>query len=253
MSRVIIILLFLNVISCFIFRVFIHRGKVNICDFTIPEFGQPKEINVLIAGFFTQPFSAYRELCQAHLAQEIYVIYSCFGWNAKNSAAQLDEALKKYTGKVNIYAISVGDKIARSMTRCNHIYSINPCPNPCVLRNEWQRKLPPLAILLEAVAFVLGWLSVIPAIPTDDSPYSLALIADQLWEISVNRSTKPYNKSLTSFVLSSKDEYINNDFIFHFYKTSWLPFETIETQHARTTDIAWGTEYNHALEQLQRR
>lgn len=253
MSRVIIILLFLNVITCFIFRFFVHRGKVNVCDFTIPGLSQPERVNVLIAGFFNQPFSAYRELCVSHSEQEIYVTYSCLGWNAKNSAIQLDKVLSRFSGRVDVYTISIGDKIVRNMTRCNHIYSINPCPNPCVLQKEWQKKLPPLAILLEVVTFMLGWLSVIPLIPTDDSPYSIALIADQLWEASVNRSTKAYNRGISSFVLSSKDEYINNDFIFHFYRTSWLPFETIETGHAKTADLAWGTEYNRALENLQRR
>ena len=253
MSRTIIFLLILNSLSCLVFRVFIHRGRMKLYCFFPDGITNPECVNLFIAGMMNQPFSAFFQLKSTHTTFEVYADYSCFGWNAKNSAAQLDKIRYPRSVRVNVFTVSVGDKIARDMTRCNHIYSIDPCPNPEVLYDEPRRKLSILAIILELLVLLLGWLSVIPFFPTADTPYSLALIADQLWEISINRRTAPWNKGITSIIFSEEDEYVSRKKVEQFYKTSQFSKIIIHSKHARTTDLAWSIEYDNALEKLLQR
>lgn len=212
----------------------------------------PSEANILIAGMNNQPYEAYRELSSVNSDHEIFAEYSMLGWNAKNSARQLDKIHFAPTTRVIVYTISIGDKIARYMNRCNYIYSINPCPNPCVLKTSLQKKLPPVAIILRMITFLFGWIAVIP-LPIGDTLISLALFSDQLWEASVNRDTPPMNKGITSIIFSAQDEFIDQSNVKNFYKRAPMPEVIINTKHGRTTDLAWSVEYNNALEKLKGR
>lgn len=254
MSRkIIIIVLLLNIVSCFVFRVFIHRGRMKIYDFDPKGEKAAKEASILIAGLGNQPYSAYKELEPSVGAErEIYAEYSCFGWNAKNSAEQLDEIKFHPDTRVSVYAISVGDKIARYLKRCERIYSINPCPHPSVLKDRYQIILPILSVILEVLTFSLGWLAVIPFIPVEEVHYSLALLADQLFEISLDRRTPPGNRGITSIVFSIFDEYIVPTRVMKFYKNR-VEYTSIHTKHARTSDLSWCHDYNRALIELKER
>lgn len=256
MSRLaVIIVLLINIVSCFIFRVFIHRGRMNIYDFSAEENQAPKEASILIAGLANQPYSAFRELGKSVSASRmIYAEYSCFGWNARNSAAQLDCLKYDRNTLVSVYAISVGDKIARRLNRCQNIYSINPCPHPSVLKDKFQRILPVVSFVSEALVFLLGWIATIPFIPTEENVrYSLALLADQLWEISVRRDTPPGNRGITSVIFSTYDEYIVPTRVMKFYKCPTIPYVTIDSKHARTSDLTWSKDYNNAIMALKER
>lgn len=251
-TKIIIVLLIINAITCFIFRVFIHRGRLKILDFA-SETNETSDVSILLAGIFNQPYGAFFLLPAVKSDHMIFCDYSCFGFNAKNAGKQINAMDIPSPSRVNVYAISLGDKVARYLTRCTHIYGINPCPNPSVLRTNWQKILPPVALSLEIITLALGWIAVIPLVPSDDTCYSIALISDQLWEISINRSTPPDNKGITSLVLSSKDEYIDDFKLWRFYKHLSMPEVTIDSKHGRTMDLAWSAEYNRALEELQQR
>ena len=253
MSRIIIVLLILNAVSCFIFRVFIHRGKMRILDFNPEKEIPPKEASILIAGLMNQPYQAFKELKSVNVERVIYAEYSCLGWNSKTSAKQLDAIKYDPSTRVNVYAISVGDKVARHMLTCTHIYSIDPCPHPYVLREEISGDLAIIAVVFEILSFFLGWLAVLPVISCGESRFSLALIADQLWEISIVRSTPPNNRGITSIVSSNRDEFIDRLKLWRFYKHKTMPEIITSSKHARTMDLAWSKEYDEAILKLKER
>ena len=249
MSRVFVYLIFMNIVSCFIFRAFIHRGRMCIMDFC-PE-RPPKTVSILIAGMKSQPYEAFHLLPAVRSEQMVYANYSCFGWNAKNSAEQINNLTFWDFSLVRAFTISVGDKVGRRLTRCSRIYSINPCPSPFVLKDRLQKRLPLLAILLEVLTFLLGWLAVLPLVHTDGVPYSLALLSDQLFEASVKRDTSSENRGITSIVFSVDDEFLELEKLHRFYKMD-LPVKVIESTHGRTADPDEAPEYDEALKCLMK-
>ncbi len=246
MPRPLVVILLINIISCFIVRKFIHRGRMNILNFK-PSDGQPKDRSVLIAGMMNQPHKAFELLSNVRTEQMIYCNFSVLGWNARNSAKQIDKCDDLINVPLRVFAISVGEKVAQEMSLCNQIVSINPCPHPSVLQKKLRIVLPPVAVLLQLLVFFLGWIAVLPVIPADDTPYSIALLADQLWEISMNRKTYPHNKGITSLILSRNDEFLDNEKIKKFYEYSYRGSTYIDSMHARTGDLEYAKEYDAAI------
>gem|GEM_PF-4266327 len=249
MSRTILVILLLNIISCFIFRRFIHRGRMEILNFC-PQGARPKSCCLFLAGMMNQPGAAFSRLRTATADQMVYAEFSIFGWNAKESIKQLNE----YNGFIEhvpltVFSISVGDKVARGITECKRIYALNPCPSPEVLNFRFRILSPVLAIVLELMTFLLGWIAVLPIIPADDTNYSLALLADQLFEIGIRRS-KRRNIHRSCIVLSSRDEFLDNEKVKAYFWINNRRIIEIDTHHGRTADPEASTLYNRAILRL---
>ncbi len=248
MSLLVILLLF-NSVSCFIFRKLVHRGQMEIIYSVVQ--GYQSGVSILIAGLMNQPENAFSQLKNAKSGQMYYAHFSNYGWNAKNSARQLNNMEYPRATRINVFAISVGDKIAQQLTHCHHIYAINPCPHPSVLKCN-QKSLAVVAVLLQVAVLILGWLAVIPIIPTEGGLYSSALFADQLYEIAVNRKTEPHNNGITSVIYSSGDEFLDNSKIREFYKNNQIEEITIEALHGMTSDPLQSKLYDVAIGQFER-
>lgn len=269
MSRIVIILLVLNVVSCFVVRR-IRGGRMIVeRPNIIPISKNGTRMQILLAGMMNQPWQAYKRLssvAEKSLASDITVFakFSNFGWSSNRAAKQLDELIyQTHVDKVEVYTISVGDKVVRQMMSraIDKIYAIDPCPSPWVLNDDLQKKLPHLARLLEATTFLLGWIAILPLIPTDANRYSIALLADQLWEISVNDNVMPTRAYKTRLVLSRNDEFLNGQKISRFFSNADSSEEfnellakrtaTVPAEHARTSDRFYSRYYDAVLRKFE--
>ena len=132
----------------------------------------------LIAGEMSQPEKAYGRI-EMPYSVRVNMRYSLLGFNPIEAGKQLEELA---LSEDYIVASSLGckalvyshrDDIKRVM--------IDPATHSIILKAERQMRLR-LAPILVVLAYALGWLSVIPFIPTRSGNfYSFALLSDQLY------------------------------------------------------------------------
>lgn len=225
MSRIILILLVINIVSCFIVRC-IHGGRMII------EVPREKLISkdgtkaiILLPGAMSQVNFDYRNLpsvAEKSMKANVTILpkYSNLGWSSRRTAKQLDDILKEtFTDSAEVYTVSIGDKVVRQMetNKIKKIFAINPCPVPEVLSEEMLSELVFSARLFKIMTFLLGWLAIIPLIKTKVNRYSFALFSDQIWELAVNEDVPPTKAYVTHLVLSEHSESLNNNQILRFY------------------------------------
>lgn len=281
---VLLLILWFNSLSCFIFRKFIWRGKANIKIPSKPTaFGRKNSMVVMLPGLFAGPELYFSRL--EHITKKakradyaVLVEYSNFGWSSKTTARQLKKLFKKTDCRdIEVYTISVGDKVVRQIEEVyiKDIFAINPCTSPTCLHYEHQKILPVAARLMRVLCFIVGWASVLPIInlgraktlpgfsSRDDElvkrfsgvRISPALFADELWEISINNDIVPTMAYKTSIILSDTDTIVDRVAVMRCFdprnvtvapKASLL----INASHAATYDDKYYAIYNKALYEL---
>ena len=264
MSIIIISIVLLNMVSCFVFRKFIWRGKMILKIPTQKTIrGSRHSMTILLPGLINQPEFAFSRLISLttklkYVDYPVLARYSLFGWNSKTAARQLDKLIETTNSRrVDVYAICIGDKVVRQMNsyELRNIYAINPCPNPAVLSHDLQRTLPWMVRMLSIVTFIGGWLAVLPLVRFDNVRYSCALFTDQLWELGMNKTVLPTKSYKTSLILSEHDEITNNAALLIYYGQDGEPFKfknglMIPSKHGRTDSSMYAPFYDAALSQL---
>ncbi len=225
MSRIIIIILAINIISCFIARL-IHGGRmiIDVPREKLLSKDGTKAI-ILLPGAMSQANFDYGNLpsvAEKSMKANLTILpkYSNLGWSSRGTARQIDKILKEaYVDQAEAYTIMIGDKVVRQMEsgKIKKIFAINPCPVPETLSDENQTDLPFFAKLFRVGVILLGWLAVIPALETNGCHYSLALFSDQLWEMAVNEDVPPCKAYVTYLVLCEQNKLLNNNQVLRFY------------------------------------
>ncbi len=225
-------------------------------DITPYSSGDVGTMTYLVAGNLNQPAAAFQFLKPELSWCTQNVNYRMIGWNAKSTARQIaDEICAMMPKKAMVYTISLGDHVARYVEEYLRgslellgidleIIAINPCTTVDFM-------IPPLGALLkigapvfEVACHALGWLSVIPVIPTVGGRCSLILLADQYWTIAYDRP--PHETSHTIGVICSKpdeekdqDGLLDNGQIRSYFGQQGEPiFVTIKTSHGNTVGAA---------------
>lgn len=192
----------------------------------------------LIAGNLNQAVAAF-EFMEPLLTGRDYtfVQYRALGWSAKDTARAITQ--KASGQKITVFTISVGDHVARHLETMTwnglEIYAINPCPDRKSLRPSLRLALTVVAPILEVFCHLIGWLSIIPIIPTPDAPYSLMLLADQYFALAFERTPKAIGHT-EAVLISLNDELLDNCYLqWKFKKTRKI---AIETRHGDTIGAA---------------
>lgn len=207
----------------------------------------------LIAGNLNQPRKAFEFLGDLLTGPRAYARFRMRGFSAKDTADAITEDIA-WDGvkKARIYTISLGDHVARHLETDLEsgvsVYAINPCPWAAVLKFHWLVLLAVLGPILEVFCHALGWLSIVPIIPTVGGKYSLVLLADQYITMIYDLPHNHTGQTL-GVCLSSHDEFLNNQAIRHYFPLAKT--ETVDCGHGDTVGNA--QKYYLALEKLLKR
>lgn len=252
MSRIIILVVFIvNMLSCLIVRKCVHQGRMKIRDLGTHGFIIPETVSVLLAGYLDQPRHAFYRL-GVGADRMVYANYSLLGWNARNSAEQLGRHLVHYSNcEINIFAIGIGDKVARDLLVGEYVYAINPIPSIKVLKRGWQPVFFLLAWLMEIATLLLGWIAILPLIPSKSwrmprrKMYSIALLADQLWETRSSARRRGWIN--TNLILNAGNKLIDNELTAGYYGTRAVEASLVD---ANTPYVSPNETYRIALQNL---
>lgn len=150
-----------------------------------------REMVYLIAGNLNQPEPAFKFMMSEVGPNWTYVNFGTLGWSVKSTAKAIIKDIREHNYKARVFAISVGDQVARyleaELGEEIKIYNINPCSTRMALQPKW-RALTSLALPVEAIChLIFGWLSVIPFIEIGGGKnYSLITLIDQYWAMAYN-------------------------------------------------------------------
>ena len=168
-----------------------------------------------IASYFIPGINAPpREVFEAYVASmagNVYLVnHSHFGFNPTLLAHQIKAHIRshRYT-KSNIYAISVGCKVAQKLEKStSNSVLLNPCLKPVHLKTGLRVLLSIITPILMLLRFVLGVLADLPIIPIDGMWRSLAENIEQLFYIA----WIPYDipRNVRGVILSQADQFLNN-------------------------------------------
>lgn len=231
-----------------------------------PDSVRAERANYLIAGTLNQAEAAFQFLEPYLTGDVIYVQFQSIGWDARATAQHIAEDVYPYQyDEVDIYAISVGDHVARYLdayfddceTTQVRIIAINPCPIIDCVRPQLRPYLKPLTPLFEVGCHALGWLSTAPIIPTAGGRYSLILLADQLWQTAWDQP--PHSTSHTVGLICSRvsnkehndaDDLLSNAAIREYFDTASGKIETVHINTAHGDTIGAGKDYLLAVRQI---
>lgn len=208
------------------------------------------EVIFLSAGNLAQPRKAFEFLHpQLKRKQFAFLKFKMIGWSALETAKAVARAVGP-DDQVTVYAISVGDHVARYLETSPireqvQIYTINPCPHRRALRKELRVLLMIAAPIFWVLCHLLGWLSIIPFIPATGGKYSLILLADQYMAISFDMPPI-YTSQTRGVILSTADELLDNDYLERVF--AGRKVIEIPTHHGDTVGAA--TEYLYGVEKL---
>ncbi len=206
------------------------------------------QMNYLIAGMANQPKMAFRLLTDAMTSGGItYVNYTPIGYAPKAMAREMAQEIRRRHCEATIYAMSIGDQVARYLEEDLkdeiEVIAINPCAQPMML-NWYRRILGTISgPILQLLKYALGLLSLIPLTP---GGYSVSLIADQIWAAAFIAAPHCC-KQTKGVVCSLQDEYLRNERIRRFYP---MPIVNIEATHADV--IRHAAEYRLAISVIWR-
>ncbi len=227
----------------------LHKSS-NLITYRKPR--STRQMNYLVAGLLNQPATAFRFLQKSLRGGITSARFSSLGWDSWSMARQIATDILQHDYQAMVYAISVGDKVARNLEEILGdrvtIITINPCTEPSFLKPFLRYSAKILVPILGCLCMLLGWLSAIPILELfgkNYKHYSLALLVDQLWEIAYVRP-QPETKRTVGVVCSAKDEFLQNAEIREYF--SGCPCETIQTTHAQTINCA--NDYLEAIRKL---
>ncbi len=208
-----------------------------------------KTMDYFIAGNLNQPEAAFEFMRSEFGENFTYVNYSTHGWSAFDTVEKIATDIIEHSYQARIFTISVGDHVARYLehygTRDIKIYAINPCSNHTTLRRPLSLLLVMGAPLLGLLCCGLGWLSIIPVIPTVGGEYSLMLLADQYMTIAYDLPPRAAAKTV-GVICSKNDELLRNEIIRQFFGSAKIV--EIDTTHGDT--VGAGSKYLQGMQEL---
>lgn len=253
--RIFIAALMINALSFMVMRVYWRlTGKLS-AEIVFPRqkfrTEDEGEVIFLSAGNLAQPRKAF-EFLYSKLKRKQYAFleFKMIGWSARETAKAITKAV--WPGnRVTMYAISVGDHVARYLDESPaltqlQIYTINPCPCRRAVRKELRILLTVAAPIFWALCHMIGWLSVIPFIPATGGKYSLVLLADQYMTIAFDKPPIIYAPHTQGVVLSAADELLDNDYLEQVFADQKIA--RVPTHHGDTVGMAF--EYLRGVEKL---
>lgn len=204
---------------------------------------QRQPINYLIAGNLAQPGQTAAFLLDELEGDIILCDYRQLGWDPHKMFQDIREDILYENGadasNVRIIAISCGDMVARYLESlhfgCLEVISINPAADQQSLRTPILWGLRLAAPLIKLAAVLLGCLSFIPVIPASGSRYSLALLADQWWQLALGEVPHCV-RNTTGIILSNHDVFLDNAEVREYFEG--VPTVTVEAGHADTIGSA---------------
>ncbi|MBQ6354839.1 hypothetical protein IJJ18_00200 [Candidatus Saccharibacteria bacterium] len=185
-----------------------------------------KVVNYIIPGMLRVPKSAFQPFVNEMVGDVVFVDLNCTVWDSKLFAKQIvEDAKAKGYLDVRIFAISIGDKVARKIdSKIGHdlrkagavitTYDINPCANRAEAASGSRIGLVLGAPLFRLVTFLLGPLGYLDIIPgdrpskSDPNRHSLVELSSQIWAIAFEDTGK-FGRS-SNLVLSKEDARLNN-------------------------------------------
>lgn len=204
----------------------------------------------LIAGNLNQPRKAFEFLGDLLTGPRAYARFQMRGFSAKDTAdAIIDDIAWDSVKKAQIYTISLGDHVARHLETDLEsgvlVYAINPCPWFLMLKTHWLILLTIMGPLLEIFCHALGWLSIIPIIPTVGGRYSLVLLADQYITMVYDLPHNHTDQTL-GVCLSVHDEFLNNQNVRRYFPLAKT--EIVDCGHGDT--VGHADAYYAALQKI---
>lgn len=212
MIKTILIIIILNFITCLIVRA-MQGGRFVYNKNIYPDYNGKM---LLIAGIMDQPEKVYKCINMPYGCSG-YLNYSLLGYNPKNSGVQLSALTKS---KDYIIGTGVGCKsIIFSHHPENKRALINPMTHSIVLEPRFQIFIEYVVPVLRFIAFLLGWISVIPLIRTKKGSWcSIALLLDQLyWTYYDDPHFDDIGQTVNTKIICSNNKYVMNDIIKSIY------------------------------------
>lgn len=236
-----VLLLVANSMTYLLVRHYGNKGAelIKLCEV---DDNQPT--TYIIAGNLAQPDNTGEFLLDELEGDIVFCRYRQLGWNPLQMADDVLEDIEirnnSAARKVRVVAISCGDMVARCLEYAKpeapfEVSAINPAADQSLLRTPMSLGLGLVAQLLSVAALLLGCLSFIPVIPASGSRYSLALLADQWWQLALGEVPHCV-RNTTGIILSSHDVFLNNAEVREYFEG--VPTVTVEAGHADTIGSA---------------
>lgn len=179
-----------NAISYFCYRAYHFAIKRDYGQGTLQVWSaaHDRKMAYLIAGPLNQPHVALKFALPDLITSGVTMVkYQNSGYDTYQMARQIYNDIEEHDYDATIYAVSAGDQVARWLTYWLgpdvRTIAINPCSTPKFLRHPTWICGSIVAVLLQMLNHLLGWLSLIPCIPTHSGWYSIQLLADQLEKV----------------------------------------------------------------------
>lgn len=212
------------------------------------------EMNYLIAGMLNQPGAAFWFWLDELDGGVTLVEYENTGWRAEETAEKIlaDVAHNNYQ-KVRIFAISVGDQVARYLEAkvgdnadvLLEIVAINPCSAAELLKLPVAVAAYTLTPLTRFGCYLLGWASLSPTkfLPASGGDYSLTLLTDQGQQI-IDQHVPNVTIHTVAVLVSEEDEFLDSEAICQYFPNAQIIFLP-NTKHSDT--FANAEVYREAL------
>ena len=211
--------------------------QINTATYIIPGMCRPKT-------------KFYQEFANV-LPGDVYLCnYDGTRWNEQRYADHIVEHILANNYKeVTIVSISIGDKIARAVESEDpdvKIVAINPVTRSEMLSQSFTPLKVILPIITPLIVF-LGPVSDISMIPIDGVCHSLAELLSQGLDTVFDNRVMQF-KATDKVIISTQDEFANNEVIYQLLDGTGAETIEIDTMHARLIESC--DDYLMALEKL---
>lgn len=189
-----------------------------------------------------------------------YMQYDNFGYDAEAYTNQLLDKVSRVTKEItatgkkveNIaVSISLGDQIVAPIEETfDQVIAINPCTYNSFLNRKYRTIIAFCAPLLFTLEYALGWLSFVPVIASDHNYYSIALIADQIYDmkhLKPSESMRLKNQP-RKILLSRYDQFLDNQVIENYYSQADIQY--INCKHGTMSDPNDSQLYMQGVQKL---
>ena len=183
-------------------------------------------LNLIIPGMCHPPITVFDPFIREMKGDVMLINFDGMRWDTNRFKAAIEEIVSKpgYS-KVNIFTISIGDKLIRgsigkralpfagSWQYANQekvrIYAINPCSSAELVQARLKKPLKIALPIIGVVVYALGPLSDLKVITIDSVKHSLMELLTQGWATVYEYSAHGMG-SETRAILSTEDEFIDN-------------------------------------------
>lgn len=140
------------------------------------------------------------------------IFYQNFGFNPHVAAYQISEDIYRRSRNAIFITMSLGAEIPLLLSIQSQHIAIDPCIGRQSLKRFDNVFYHIVAILLELVVFVLGWLAFLPVIKSGENRFSLALYADWLYWATIDLGLED-PVPIDGLIISRYDDCVNGDWL----------------------------------------